>query len=381
MRALCLIRPDYLTRPGGDVIHARTLVAALRDQGVDITLCGDLRPDLDGYDLVHIFNTAGIESPLAQALRARRCGCLAVLSPIYHWHLPRYRRIAWNWRGDSATEAALVALETTQQRLLLRLVAMITPSSQAEADALRVDFPALTAPLRVVHHGINRRFADGDGARFCAAYDLPPRGFVLGIGRREERKNWAAAIVACRELGLPLVLIGHDPAGAADYLARCRELAAGADPPIHFLPHLDPGAIADACAAARVHVLPSFFEAAELVSLEAALGGSNVVATLNGGMQSYLGDDAWYCNPDSPDSVKAAIVGAWAAPLRPRSAPISPNVSPGSAPPVRPWPPTRRHCRCAPLANKMPPSPTPITPATSKIWLRPTSVSTRSAGA
>jgi glycosyltransferase involved in cell wall biosynthesis len=321
LRALCLIRPDYLTRPGGDAIHARALVDALRELGVEITLCGDLQPDLAGIDLVHIFNTALVESPLAQAIWARRSGCPAVLSPIYHWHLPRYRQIAWNWRGDPATEAALTALEVAQQCLLLRLVAPIMPSSDAEAAALKADFPDLTAPLRVVHHGIDRRFAGGDGARFCAAYDLPMRGFVLGVGRKEERKNWAAAIVACRALGLPLVLIGHEPEGAADYLARCRALADGADPPIRFLQHLDPANIADAYAAARVHVLPSYFEVAELVSLEAALGGCNIVATLNGGMQSYLGDDAWYCDPDSPDSVKAAIADAWAAPLRPELGP------------------------------------------------------------
>jgi glycosyltransferase involved in cell wall biosynthesis len=322
LRALCLIRPDYLSRLGGDAIHARALVEALRAIGVDITLCGDLQPDLDGIDLVHIFNTALVESPLAQAIWARRHGCPAVLSPIYHWHLPRYRHIAWNWRGDPVTEATLTGLEMAQQRLLLRLVAPIMPSSDAEAAALRVDFPDLIAPLRVVHHGIDHRFAGGDGARFCAAYDLPLRGFVLGVGRKEERKNWAAAIVACRELGLPLVLIGHEPEGAADYLARCRELAAGADAPIRFLQHLDPAMVADAYAAARVHVVPSYFEVAELVSLEAALGGCNIVATLNGGMHSYLGDDAWYCDPDSLDSVKSAIAAAWAAPLRPELGPV-----------------------------------------------------------
>lgn len=120
--ALCLIRPDYATRPGGDAIHARALVAALREQGCDITLSGELQPDLAGYDLVHIFNTAGVESPLAQSLWARRRGCPAVLSPIHHLaSAARHRHIAWNWRGDPATEAALIDLETAQQRLLLRL--------------------------------------------------------------------------------------------------------------------------------------------------------------------------------------------------------------------------------------------------------------------
>ncbi len=321
IRALCLIRPDYATLPGGDAIHARALVAALREQGCDITLSGELQPDLAGYDLVHIFNTAGVESPLAQALWARRCGCPAVLSPIYHWHLPRYRHIAWNWRGDPATEAALIDLETAQQRLLLRLVAPIMPSSQAEADALQADFLDLTAPMRVVHHGIDRRFAGGDGAHFCAVYELPPRGFVLCVGRKEERKNQLAAIVACRELGLPLVVIGHEPEGAAEYLARCREAAAGAEPPVRFLLHLDPAIIAEAYAAARVHVLPSFFEVAELVSLEAALGGCNIVASTNGGMRAYLGDTAWYCDPDSTDSVRTAIAAAWASPLQPAVGP------------------------------------------------------------
>ncbi|MDP9371372.1 MAG: glycosyltransferase, partial [Chloroflexota bacterium] len=117
--------------------------------------------------------------------------------------------------------------------------------------------------------------------------------------------------------GLALVLAGAEPPGSAEYVDRCRRLAASSRAPVHFLPHLDPDDLADAYAAARVHALPSFYETVGLASLEAALGGCNVVSTANSGAAGYLGDAAWYCDPRSADSIRAAIAAAYTAPLRP----------------------------------------------------------------
>jgi glycosyltransferase involved in cell wall biosynthesis len=66
-----------------------------------------------------------------------------------------------------------------------------------------------------------------------------------------------------------------------------------------------------------VHVMPSWFETTGLVSLEAALAGCNVVSTSRGHAREYLGDLAWYCQPDDPTSIRSAVQAAWNAPARP----------------------------------------------------------------
>jgi len=54
-------------------------------------------------------------------------------------------------------------------------------------------------------------------------------------------------------------------------------------------------------------VLASWFETAGLSSLEAAAMGCNVVITRKGDAHEYFGDEAEYCDPASPTSIREAI--------------------------------------------------------------------------
>jgi glycosyltransferase involved in cell wall biosynthesis len=65
-----------------------------------------------------------------------------------------------------------------------------------------------------------------------------------------------------------------------------------------------------------VHVLPSWFETCGLSSLEAASMGCNIVITRKGYAAEYFQDNAFYCDPASPSSIRAAIEQAAIAPLR-----------------------------------------------------------------
>src|SRR4030095_5793821 len=67
--------------------------------------------------------------------------------------------------------------------------------------------------------------------------------------------------------------------------------------------------------AARVHVLPSWFETTGLVSLEAAYYGCNLVITNKGDQEEYFEKNAFYCEPENTNSIKNAILKAYHAPL------------------------------------------------------------------
>ena len=56
-----------------------------------------------------------------------------------------------------------------------------------------------------------------------------------------------------------------------------------------------------------MHVLPSWFETTGLSSLEAAAMGCNIVITKKGDAFEYFENDAYYCDPQSPDSIFQAI--------------------------------------------------------------------------
>lgn len=316
MKVLMQIRGDYQERPGGDATQAEQTAAELRLLGVDVDLIGGVAPDLAGYDLVHIFNTQVIGEPVRQAIRARSWGLPIVLSPIY-WNPSTFRTATDLDTTQRTDETPNDRAERALQQLTLGAAAILLPNSRAEAAQISATFPAVSGQVRVIPNAVDPLFATGDGARFCAEHRLTERGFVLCAGRKEALKNQLGLIRACRELGLPLVLAGQENAEAAAYIAECRALAEGNPETVLFLPNLPAAALADAYAAARVHVQPSFYETVGLSSLEAALGGCNIVATRNSGVAEYLGDVAWYCDPATTTGIVEPLAAAWAAPLNP----------------------------------------------------------------
>lgn len=301
MRVLVQIRPNESERSGGDTLHAERKAEELRAFGVQIDVSGALNPDPSGYDLVHLYNTTWIEPTFRRALRARGCGVTIVVETIH-------------WDTSALHPPVVFQHHEGMRRIVLGLAERLIPSSRAEAVGLEQRFPGTAGRIRVVPVGVDALpLAGGDASAFCARHGLEP-GFVLCAARKELRKNQLRLIRACGRLGVPLVLAGGEHVEEATYLAECRAAAALSGAGVRFLPHLEGAELAGAYAAARVHAQPSIWETVGLSSLEAALAGCNVVSTRESGLSEYLGDDAWYCDPLSEDSIAAAVAAALAAP-------------------------------------------------------------------
>jgi glycosyltransferase involved in cell wall biosynthesis len=163
-----------------------------------------------------------------------------------------------------------------------------------------------------IPHGVDRRFADGDGKAFERAFGVTD--FVLCVGRFEfPRKNQLALVEALKGTGLPLVFIGGPDAGHESYFEKCR---AAAGPEVRFLPpmrHDDP-VFRSAFHACKVLVQPALLESPGLAGLEGALGGANVATTEGGSTREYYADCAWYFSPKDPDSIREAVRAAYQAP-------------------------------------------------------------------
>ena len=211
--------------------------------------------------------------------------------------------------------ANLARRDEVMRHAVFGVVDALTPPSQAELDGILARYPASPLTRTVVPVGVDPAYRTGDGQRFCVRYGLPLRGFVLCVGRIEERKNQLRLIEACATLDVPVVLIGAVYDDRQEYDTDCRALAERLGADVRFLSFLTTEEVVDAYAAARVHVLPSLWETIGLSSLEAAAAGCGVVSTSNCGVREYLGDDAWYCDPESVESIRAAVEAAVVAPV------------------------------------------------------------------
>jgi glycosyltransferase involved in cell wall biosynthesis len=137
---------------------------------------------------------------------------------------------------------------------------------------------------------------------------------VLCVGRIEPRKNQLALIKALGDSRIPLTLVGQAGRFSGRYAERCRH-AGGAE--VRCVPHCAAAKLREFYCAARVHVSVSWYETPGLASLEAALCGCNLVVTPGGCTREYFGEDAHYCAPDDPRSIRAAVAAALAAEPKP----------------------------------------------------------------
>jgi tetratricopeptide (TPR) repeat protein len=147
---------------------------------------------------------------------------------------------------------------------------------------------------------------------FERAYGV--KDFVLCVGRLESRKNQLMLLKALEESELTVVLAAGGFSYQPEYEGAVRSFKRKGKTLI--LDRLSPEMLSSAYAAARVHVLPSWYELPGLVSLEAAAHGKNIVVTRTGTTTDYVGDKAFYCLPGSEDSISSAVMAAYYAPAK-----------------------------------------------------------------
>jgi glycosyltransferase involved in cell wall biosynthesis len=327
-------RIDSERLPGGDTTVIYETVKNLKAQGAVADIRFEDAPDLSGYPVVHLNNISRSRDTLEHVRNAKRQGRPSVLTPLYEdmdrYLVPAtkldllYQRLAATGTRLSLEEIQVVLsrFELPQHPLdnpvakylgigdkgkqaeILAAVDCIVTSGEEESRSIEAAFGPMRR-MEPVHFGFNRDFLQADGAAFTAKHGL--KDFVLCVGRVESRKNQWTLIEAFRTLPhLKLVLIGSfsnpELAGA---------VKAYAPPNVVFLERLPFAELVSAFAAARLHVLPSWYELPGLVSLEAAAAGCRIVSTSWGSARDYFQDRVRYCRPDDPAGIRDAILHAY----------------------------------------------------------------------
>ena len=326
MKVLFIVRSTLFTAKGGDTIQVEETARELRKIGVDVDIKKtNEKADYSSYDLLHFFNITRPADILVHTKRSNKpfvvstilidysgydkqqrsgmAGKLFKLLPAggieYLKTLYRYLRgkdrlvsVSYIWKGQ----------RRSIKEILNKTKCVLVQAEKEYTDLVR--WYQVAPPFAIVHNGVDTKL-------FQTTRPVNRKeDTVLCVARIEGIKNQYNLIRALNDTPYKLLLIGDAAPNQKEYYQQCKKIA-GAN--ISFLNYLPQEQLVDHYAAAKVHVLPSWFEVCGLSSLEAAAMGCRLVITNNGYAGSYFNGDAFYCDPSKPATILAAVKKAMAA--------------------------------------------------------------------
>jgi len=327
LRVLMLNRENALSNPGGDTVVMVRVAEDLKKRGVHVDIDVQRERRICDYDIVYLHNFATPEHTESLAKLCVDADVPYVVTtmyedaPLFYNQMTAQAQAFFSYiqSGQPADrfEAFMAPVRSCSAAAMLDNTwtaghaAALIASGAREKATLERDYPDadLVTSYRL---GSDLGYADIDGSRFKT--DTGLSDFVLCVGRVESRKNQLMLLKALEDSELPVVFATGGFTYQPQYAKAC--VAFQRKGKTIFMNRLEDNVLASAYAAARVHVLPSWYELPGIVSQEAAKRGTNVVVTDNGTARDYFGDAAYYCCPDDPQSVLSAVQEAFDSPTR-----------------------------------------------------------------
>ena len=332
-----LVRRDFVTKPGGDVLMARAYARALREAGVAVSLLPMSRAHLVSSDTIHLLNVDHrVEFGFAAGVLARDRKGPLVVSPVHH---PTHRVEYFEAEFRSGPLRVINALgQTAVGRERIKhavrrhsLDGLLEAARGGHANREKIANTLLGAELVVYmaegeRRGIEATFGvslahngrlvpnsvDVDGTIVVTAErDID----VLVVGRIEERKNQLHIAEALRLTPWRVVFVGAAAQRSKGYWSAFQRTVEGSAN-LTYSEHLPARELAKLYGRAKVMVSASHFEVVSLAELEAVGYGCQLVSTTSGYIDEYLGDHATYLEPNSPsdtliDAIEAARSAGW----------------------------------------------------------------------
>lgn len=342
MRVLFVPREDADRIFGGDVVQMRKTAESLERLGVDVVTGPARRACEEPFDVVHLWtslHTPAVLNDQLDALQPARANTKIALSTIWApHHLVRWMDTARRWLFSLHPDPERISLTSARNELqqiadrsldftlggekltafaphpltpdcrqVLARVDTILPNSWMELQAIFTylgDF----CNYAIVPNAVDPAdFAVGESA------ELPPElasaPYAMMCARFDTRKQQDLAMLAIKELGIPILFVGHQT--DTEIFDRVRALGNTAKAPVYYVSFTPHERLAHLYRGARIHILPSIFESPGLSSLEAALLDCSIVTGNLGYESEYFAESAYYCDPCNAFSVARAIERAW----------------------------------------------------------------------
>ncbi len=325
LKVLIQNRPTTMTQRGGDTVLIERLTAGLRARGIVVTHDFTGAVNAAEHDIVHLFNFVLPDMTRCFAERAKAAGVPFVVTtlnedvPTFHnqsavvaekliEYVARGQDSRW-WEASRPDMSRIPASGSFDNTWTAANATRLFTNGARESASIRRLYPhsAPVVEIRLGHEVMGK----GDAAMFEREYGV--RDFILCVGRIESRKNQLMLLKALERSEIPVVLAGGGFTYQPDYDSAVRNFKRAGKTII--LDRISPDMLASAYAAAKVHILPSWYELPGLVSLEAANYNCNVVITDRGTAGDYFGEKAFYCDPADERSIYTAVIAAYYAPV------------------------------------------------------------------
>ncbi len=325
LRILIQNRPNTFTQRGGDSVQVELLSEGLRARGCEVVVDLNGSQDPSGFDLVHLYNFATTQYTEQLAKRAYAAGVPYVVTTLYEEvqffhnqsHLVAQYLFDYIRAGQSRRwwDRAILDLSTAPMARrfpadwIVSHAAALFPNGSRETASIKRDFPDAKNLIEIpLGHEVGALVGP---EQFIAEYGI--RDFVFCVGRFETRKNQLMLLRALEDSDLPVVLASGGFTYQPEYDEAIRNFKRKGRTII--IERVSPEMLSSAYAACRIHALPSWYELPGHVSLEAAAHGRNIVVTDTGTQPDYFGINAFYCQPWDIESIEAAVLAAWNAPV------------------------------------------------------------------
>jgi len=272
---------------GGDTGKIGRYWKGLAEVGVECGYAHNVagNVDLSKWDIFHIFHL-GHDFSYKFHLEAQRLGKPTVISPIYF---------------------PLQDNPVQYRKEMLEYTSAICYLSEGEKREVHKLFDKETSfPEYIVPNGINPVFGE-EGKKYLHP-NRPDEDYVLCVGRLDHRKNQHRLAQACKELDIPLLLVGAPDDELV--VKACQGIADSWDG-LWWDGPMDHSVIVEAYRGAKVLACPSTLEMWPNVVAEGGLAGCNLVVS-NGSMTFADLDGVWACDP-SVGSIKRALEPAYRA--------------------------------------------------------------------
>lgn len=330
MKVLIITRSNLYRSPGGDTIQIDMTSKYLRLAGISVDICfADSSPLYHNYDLIHFFNiirpddilphirhdipfvVSSIFVDYAEYEKINRKGFAGMAFNILSQGQIEYAKaIARHFKNGDKIKSRYYLLNGHKAavRYIASRAKLLLPNSDSEYERLS-EYIDIRLPYKKVVNAIDSSIFD-----LNVEPDERFKDHVLCVGRIEGRKNQLNLIRALMGSNVQLTIIGKPSPNHIKYYEDCKRLGDSVKN-IRFVNHISHYELVKIYKAARVHVLPSWFETTGLSSLEAGVMECNVVVTKKGDTEEYFNDMAFYCEPDDVSSIRNAVLEAFYAPI------------------------------------------------------------------
>jgi len=316
MRVAFISRATLYSSPGGDTRQMEQTALHLQKLGVDADIyLADQSIEYSKYDLLHFFNIIRPADMIRHIEISAKPYVVSTIFVDYKDSRDKLSTLKSEYLKVLARAVKNNERVVSRQYLWwghnrsVRYVAehagCLLPNSESEFNRLVAAY-GISSDHIVVPNGI-----DIEMLRKTYPSNDTYKDAIICMGRIEPRKNQLNLIRALNGTVYRLYIHGKPSPNHGAYYRQC---LAEAKNNVVLCDWLEDDTLYSVYNAARVHVLPSYFETTGLSTLEAAAMGCNIVITDKGDTREYFGASAWYCEPDNIASIRAAVDDAYVAP-------------------------------------------------------------------